>query len=104
MAKSEVNNDPYSAVARGKLQLKGDNSVKKKQKKKSKKKSLEQIRKLIESSEPVQTEPAAAMTKTKAELAYLTQREKMVSLNLNSLTFLTKFDSSKPKKFWKKHQ
>ncbi|XP_018572814.1 protein FAM32A [Anoplophora glabripennis] len=64
--------DPYAAVAKGKLKLKGDSGVKKKKKKD--KKILEQVTKTIETQE---TESPSKQTKTKAELAFLQQQEKM---------------------------
>ncbi|EFA03702.1 protein FAM32A [Tribolium castaneum] len=65
--------DPYAQVCKGKLQLKGDNSIKKKKKKKDKK-LLEQVSKIVESETP---ESKPARQKTKAELAFLKQQEKM---------------------------
>ncbi|CAH1117855.1 unnamed protein product [Phaedon cochleariae] len=67
--------DPYAAAAKGKLILKSDTSIKKKKKKKDKK-LIEQVKKTIETEEPEQTN-SSKQTKTKAELAFLQQQEKM---------------------------
>lgn len=66
--------DPYAVVAKGKLKLKCDSGIKKKKKKKDTK-ILEQVTKTIETQEQ---ESPPKQTKTKAELAFLQQQEKMV--------------------------
>lgn len=66
--------DPYAQVCTGKLQLKGDNGIKKKKKKKNKK-LLEQVSKTVESITP---EPKPTKQKTNAELAFQRMQEKMV--------------------------
>ncbi|KAF7264499.1 protein FAM32A-like [Rhynchophorus ferrugineus] len=68
--------DPYAQVAVGKLKLKGDGGIKKKKKKKDK--LLKQITKVIENNaeEPGDTQQTK-VSKTKAELAFLKQQEKI---------------------------
>lgn len=66
--------DPYAQVAGGKLKLKKDAGIKKKKKKD--KKLLEQVTKTLESNSDL-GEPKQKITKTKAELAFLQQQEKM---------------------------
>lgn len=70
--------DPYAQAMGGKLKLKGDGSIKKKKKKKDKK-LLEQVAKTIENSHNADLDELkqSELTKTKAELAYLKQQEKM---------------------------
>ncbi|CAG9771378.1 unnamed protein product [Ceutorhynchus assimilis] len=69
--------DPYCQVAVGKLKLKKDGGIKKKKKKKNKK-LLEQVSKTIETTEEAnESLEKVATTKTKAELAFLQQQEKM---------------------------
>lgn len=76
-----VEEDPYAVAAKGKLKLKSDTTIKKKKKKKDKK-IVEQVTKTIESEERVE-ESKSKQNKTKAELAFLQQQEKMVSTYLN---------------------
>lgn len=73
-------NDPYAQVAVGKLKLKGDGGIKKKKKKKDK--LLKEVTRVIEnnSEKPGDTHQNK-VTKTNAELAFLKQQEKMVSLS-----------------------
>ncbi|CAH1104998.1 unnamed protein product [Psylliodes chrysocephalus] len=70
-----VEDDPYAVAAKGKLKLKSDTTIKKKKKKKDKK-LVEQVTKTIESEERVE-ESKSKQNKTKAELAFLQQQEKM---------------------------
>lgn len=72
--------DPYAHVAKGKLKLKQDGSIKKKKKSKSKK-VLEQVIKTTENQET----PTAKtqLTRTKAELAFKQMQEKMVHICQN---------------------
>lgn len=73
--------DPYAVAAKGKLKLKCDASIKKKKKHKDKK-LMEKLAKTIE-NEQVEEEHApkqSTQTKTKAELAFLQQQEKMVNM------------------------
>lgn len=72
--------DPYAQVAVGKLKLKKVKKIKKK-KKKSDKKLRDQVVKTLENSaeppeEPERPQPQSM--KTKAEIAFLQQQEKMV--------------------------
>ncbi|KAG5880922.1 hypothetical protein JTB14_035143 [Gonioctena quinquepunctata] len=71
--------DPYASVAKGKLKLKSDISIKKKKKKKDKK-LLEQVARTIETEThefQESDEPKSKQNKTKAELAFIKQQEKM---------------------------
>ncbi|XP_066248316.1 protein FAM32A [Euwallacea similis] len=68
--------DPYAHVAVGKLNLKKDEGIKKK-KRKNKKKLLEQVVKSMENSQTESKPQQPHSTKTKAELAFLEQQEKM---------------------------
>nr|CAH7736382.1 unnamed protein product [Callosobruchus chinensis] len=70
-------NDPYAVAAKGKLKLKCDTGIKKKKKKKDDKKLIEKVIKTVETEEQVQQQPKPQQTKTKAELAFLQQQEKM---------------------------
>lgn len=82
-----VGDDPYETANKGKLKLKCDSSIKKKKKKSKERKVQEQVRKVVDnSSEEIgvdsgeEREPTLPrQTKTKAELAFLRQQEKMVS-------------------------
>ncbi|XP_060516803.1 protein FAM32A-like [Cylas formicarius] len=70
--------DPYesvAAVAKGKLKLKVDSGITKKKKKKDKK-LKDQAIKTMENNETEEM-PQQKITKTKAELAFLQQQEKM---------------------------
>lgn len=72
--------DPYAQVAVGKLKLKKVEKIKKK-KKKSDKKLRDQVVKTLENSEEPPEEPERSQPqsmKTKAEIAFLQQQEKMV--------------------------
>ncbi|XP_030747830.1 protein FAM32A-like [Sitophilus oryzae] len=72
--------DPYAQAAVGKLKIKGDNGIKKKKKKKDKKHLEKQVSKAMESNiETTEHVQPARVTKTKAELAFLKQQEKMQS-------------------------
>ncbi|KAL1497039.1 hypothetical protein ABEB36_008067 [Hypothenemus hampei] len=68
--------DPYAQVAVGKLKLKKDGIIKKKKNKKNKK-FLEQVVNTIESNSEGSDMPQKQETKTKAELAFIEQQEKM---------------------------
>lgn len=73
--------DPYAQVAVGKLKLKKVEKIKKK-KKKSDKKLRDQVVKTLENSAEPPEEPERPAQpqsiKTKAEIAFLQQQEKMV--------------------------
>lgn len=80
--------DPYAVVAKGKLKLKSDSGIKKNKKRKEKK-FLEKVNKAIENEEQVvEKSDAKQQTKTKAELAFLQQQEKMVSTLKTILYFI----------------
>jgi len=67
--------DPYAQVAVAKLKLKKENGIKKKKKKD--KKIPEQISKTIDSKDFTEAKQSTKLTKTKAELAFVEQQEKM---------------------------
>lgn len=92
--------DPYESVAKGKLKLKSDTSIKKKKKKN--KKLLEQVAKTIESTSSQEDKPK--LTKTKAELAFKQQQEKMVNLFTTSthLNITVKFRLQQTKRILEK--
>ncbi|XP_056644641.1 protein FAM32A [Diorhabda carinulata] len=74
----ETENDPYAIPTKSKLKLKCDTSIKKKKKKKDK--LLEKVSKTIEAETNTQQtidEQKPKLTKTKAEIAFLQQQEKM---------------------------
>ncbi|ENN81494.1 protein FAM32A-like [Dendroctonus ponderosae] len=68
--------DPYAQAAVGKLKLKKDDGIKKKKKRKHKK-LLEKAVKTIESTAEELQVQQIETPKTKAELAFLRQQEKM---------------------------
>lgn len=75
--------DPYAQAAVGKLKLKKDDGIKKKKRKH--KKLLEKAMKTIESTSDEPQVREIVTPKTKAELAFLRQQEKMVRLMFESL-------------------
>lgn len=72
-------NDPYANVLQGKLKLKKDDGIKKKKKSKSKKIPVEQIQNVLENADK-KTELSSKQKRTKAELAFIKQKEKNVSI------------------------
>ncbi|KAK9870735.1 hypothetical protein WA026_008303 [Henosepilachna vigintioctopunctata] len=67
--------DPYGQVHKSKLKLKGDGGIKKKKKSKSKL-SLQSFQKSLEENAEKKIELTSKEKKTKAELAFLEQKEK----------------------------
>ncbi|XP_044751409.1 protein FAM32A-like [Coccinella septempunctata] len=71
-----ASDDPYANVREGKLKLKRDDGIKKKKKAKSKKLSEEQMQNLLEDGIEKKPELSSKQKRTKAELAFLEQKEK----------------------------
>ncbi|KAK6621739.1 hypothetical protein RUM43_006737 [Polyplax serrata] len=67
----------YDSCVRGPLKIKGDSNIKKKSKKKDKKKLLEQVSKMVETTETEGGKPQNQFELTKAEIAFKKQQEKM---------------------------
>ncbi|XP_045470285.1 protein FAM32A-like [Harmonia axyridis] len=68
--------DPYASVRQSKLKLKREDGIKKKKKSKTKKLSLEQVQDTLNDGAERKTELSSEQKRTKAELAFLKQKEK----------------------------
>lgn len=75
----EGEDDPYEVVVKEKLKLKSDDTifVKKKSKKKKMKKFADSV-KVMKTDEPVEEEKSTVIHRTKAQIAFEKQREKLV--------------------------
>lgn len=71
--------DEYACVARGRLSLKADSGI---SKKKKKKKPQQQAAPSAPPTPPASSQPAPALRRTPAEIAFQKMQEKMVSVNI----------------------